>query len=83
MVSLNAQGRDVVAPPKKQDDLNDDGKILYEAYQAFSKNGMTTDEKKKLDSIDETLTDASIQLTKNGGAVITDSNGKSVSIEGR
>lgn len=63
--------------------LEGDAKILYEAYMAFAKGGMTHDKEVKLQKIDELLTHATIQLTKNGGAVITDDNGKVTTIHGR
>lgn len=60
-----------------------DAKILFEAFQEFKKGGVTNDEKIKLEGIDAVLKDASIQLTKDGGAVIVDSNGKVTTIKGR
>ena len=61
--------------------LNEDGQILYAVYKAFAKGGMTTDEKTKLEKIDDVLKDASIQLTKNG-AIIIDNTGKTIKVRG-
>lgn len=70
-------------PRPPQQKLEGDAKVLQEAYLTFSKNGLTHDEKQKLSKIDEVLADASIQVLKNGEAVITDLNGKSTHIRPR
>ena len=61
---------------KKLPSLEGDAKILYEAYKEFAKNGITHDEMKTLANIDAVLKDASIQITKNGVAIIVDDKGK-------
>ena len=60
---------------KATQELNDEGKILQEAYNAFAKNGLTADERNTIKLLDASMEHASIQIQKNNGAIITDDNG--------
>jgi len=57
--------------------LKGDAKILFEAFEEFSKHNIT---RKELTDVDAALPKAAIQITKDGGAIITDDNGVSTKI---
>ncbi len=85
VVSTISQGlvNETNSKQESQPALNEEGKILQETFEAFSKHGLTVDEKNKLKSIDDVLDQASIQLTKDSGAIVADSQGHSSKVKPR
>jgi hypothetical protein len=67
----------------KLPDLNDHADILLATFKAFAESGITTSRKKELEALDAGYKDAAIQFTKNGGAIIGDDTGKSITVDSK